>query len=143
LLGAGILWNLSVAFATKRVAIFHFPYLAERGEYTMNKMITNSMKAGALALVLVAASGCQTKQIDEAKAAAAKAQQDAAAAQSTANQALSTANSAASSAAAAKSAADNAQSTANQALQAAQTAQSGVDATNQKLDRMFKQSVSK
>jgi outer membrane murein-binding lipoprotein Lpp len=36
-----------------------------------------------------------------------------------------------------------AQSTANQALAAAQAAQSGVDATNEKIDRMFKRSVSK
>ncbi|MGH8258402.1 MAG: alanine-zipper protein, partial [Steroidobacteraceae bacterium] len=34
-------------------------------------------------------------------------------------------------------------STANQALAAAQAAQSAVDATNEKLDRMFKRSVSK
>ena len=46
-------------------------------------------------------------------------------------------------AAAAGSAAAAAQSTANQALAAAQAAQSGVDATNEKIDRMFKKSVSK
>ena len=43
----------------------------------------------------------------------------------------------------ASSAAAAAQSTANQALAAAQAAQSGVDATNEKIDRMFKKSVSK
>ena len=43
----------------------------------------------------------------------------------------------------AASAAAAAQSTANQALAAAQAAQSGVDATNEKIDRMFKRSVSK
>jgi hypothetical protein len=36
-----------------------------------------------------------------------------------------------------------AQSTANQALAAAQAAQAGVDATNEKIARMFKRSVSK
>jgi len=107
----------------------------------MHNMISKSLKVGAVALVLVAAAGCATtKDVDAAKAAAQKAQQDAAAAQATANQALQAAQAAA---AAAKSAPDNAQSTANQALQAAQAAQAGVDATNQKLDRMFKQSVSK
>ena len=43
----------------------------------------------------------------------------------------------------AASSAAAAQSTANQALAAAQAAQSGVDATNEKIDRMFKKSVSK
>jgi outer membrane murein-binding lipoprotein Lpp len=46
-------------------------------------------------------------------------------------------------AASAASTAAAAQSTANQALAAAQAAQSGVDATNEKIDRMFKRSVSK
>jgi hypothetical protein len=50
---------------------------------------------------------------------------------------------ASSDAAAASSAASSAQSTANQALAAAQAAQSGVDATNETIDRMFKKSVSK
>lgn len=109
----------------------------------MNKTFSNTLKAGAAALVLLTAAGCQTKAIDEVRAMAQKAGQDAAAAQSTANAASTAANSAASAAAAAKSAADNAQSTANQALQAAQAGQACCDATNQKLDRMFKQSVSK
>lgn len=109
----------------------------------MNKTFSNTLKAGAAALVLLTVAGCQTKAIDEVRAMAQKAGQDAAAAQSAANAASTAANSAASTAAAAKSAADNAQSTANQALQAAQAGQACCDATNQKLDRMFKQSVSK
>lgn len=109
----------------------------------MNKIVANTLKAGAAALVMLTAAGCQTKQIDEVRALATKAGQDAAAAQATANAAQTAATNAGSAAAAAKSAADNAQSTANQALQAAQGAQAGVDATNEKLDRMFKQSVSK
>lgn len=44
---------------------------------------------------------------------------------------------------AASQAASSAQSTANQALAAAQAAQSGVDATNEKIDRMFRRSISK
>jgi murein lipoprotein len=56
------------------------------------------------------------------------------------------ANAAAAAAAAAKAAdakASAAQSTANQALSAAQAAQAAVDTTNEKIDRMFKKSVSK
>ena len=110
----------------------------------MNKTVLRSFQMGIAMLVLIFAGGCQdTKAIDEVKAAAAKAQQDATAALTAANSASKEANLAASAAAAAKSAADNAQSTANQALQAAQASQSCCDATNQKLDRMFKHSVSK
>jgi outer membrane murein-binding lipoprotein Lpp len=43
----------------------------------------------------------------------------------------------------AANAANGAQSTANQALAAAQASQSCCDATNEKLDRMFKRSISK
>ena len=43
----------------------------------------------------------------------------------------------------ASTAASSAQSTANQALSAAQAAQASCDATNEKIDRMFKKSVSK
>ena len=110
----------------------------------MNKTVLRSIQMSIAALVLVFAAGCQdTKALDEVKAATAKAQQDATSALSAANSASNAANSAASAAAAAKSAADGAQSTANQALQAAQASQSCCDATNQKLDRMFKHSVSK
>jgi hypothetical protein len=109
----------------------------------MNKIITNTMRASALAL-LVLSAGCQsTKALDEVRTLAQKAERDAAAAQATANSAASSATAAANAAASAKTAADNAQSTANQALQAANTAQSGVDATNEKMDRMFKKTVSK
>ena len=119
-----------------------FNTVSKKDDITMNTIAT-TLKAGAAALVLLTAAGCQTKQIDEVRALATKAGQDAAAAQATANSANSSATAANSAAAAAKSSADNAQSTANQALQAARTAQAGVDATNEKLDRMFKQSVSK
>jgi outer membrane murein-binding lipoprotein Lpp len=44
---------------------------------------------------------------------------------------------------AASSKADSAQNTANQALTAAQSAQTGVNDLNEKIDRMFKRSVSK
>ena len=103
----------------------------------MKNTISTSLKAGLAALALVAASGCVSqKQVDEIKATADKAVQDAAAAKSAAD-------SAASSAASARSAADSAQSAANQALQAAQASQACCDASNEKIDRMFKQSQSK
>lgn len=103
----------------------------------MNNTIANTLKVGAAALFLISASGCvTTKQLEEVRAAAQKAGQDAAAAQTAANSAASAASSA-------KTAADGAQSTANQALQAAQASQACCDATNEKMDRMFKQSVSK
>ena len=109
----------------------------------MNKTMINILRAAAISLAL-ASAGCQsTKALDEVRTLAQKAEQDAATAQSTANAANGNANAANSAAAAAKVAADNAQSTANQALQAARTAQTGVDATNEKMDRMFKKTVSK
>lgn len=103
----------------------------------MNKIVANSVKGGAIALALLTAVGCSnTKALDEVRAIAERADQNATAAQNSANTANATANSA-------KSAADAAQSTANQALQAAQAAQAGVDALNEKVDRMFQKSVSK
>jgi hypothetical protein len=103
----------------------------------MKKTIANTLKVGAAALFLVAASGCATtKDVEAAKAAADSAAQAASAAQKAADAAASAASSA-------KSSADSAQSTANQALQAAQSSQACCDATNEKIDRMFKKSVSK
>jgi hypothetical protein len=103
----------------------------------MKNMISTSLKAGVAAIVLVAASGCVSqKAVDEIKQTADKAVQDAAAAKAAADAAASAAQSA-------KSSADSAQSAANQALQAAQAGQACCDATNEKIDRMFKKSVSK
>ena len=70
------------------------------------------------------------------KAQLAKVQGDVAAAKSSADQASSAAQSA-------SQAASAAQSTANQAVAAAHASQSCCDATNEKIDRMFKRSVSK
>src|ERR1700683_619176 len=67
--------------------------------------------------------------VDAAKGGPDPASRAASAAQSAANQA--------------STAASGAQSTANQALSAAQAAQASCDATNEKIDRMFKKSVSK
>lgn len=103
----------------------------------MKKAISTALKAGVAAAVLVAASGCASQAtIDEIRATADRAVQDAAAAKAAAD-------SAASSAQSARSAADSAQSAANQALSAAQASQACCDATNEKIDRMFKKSVSK
>jgi len=110
----------------------------------MNNRIASTLRAGAISLALLTAAGCQsTKAVDEVRTLAQKAEQDAAAAQATANAASASATTANNAAASAKTAADNAQSTANQALQAARTAQTGVDETNEKMDRMFKKTVSK
>jgi methyl-accepting chemotaxis protein len=110
----------------------------------MNTILANTFRAGAISLALLTAVGCQsTKALDEVRTLAEKAERDAANAQATANSATTSANSANNAAAAAKTAADNAQATANQALQAARSAQAGVDATNEKMDRMFKKTVSK
>ena len=110
----------------------------------MNKIVVNTVKGGALALVLLSGAACTTnKQLDEVKVIATRADQNATAAQNSANAAATAAANANSTAQAAKSAADAAQATANRALQAAQAAQAGVDAQNEKIDRMFKKSVSK
>jgi hypothetical protein len=100
-------------------------------------IVAKSLKVGVAALFLVTAAGCASQgTIDEARAVADRAAQDALAAKQAAD-------AAASAAAAARSAADSAQSTANQALQAAQASQACCDATNEKIDRMFQKSMSK
>ena len=103
----------------------------------MKNTIATTLKTGVVALFLITAAGCATtKDVQDARAAADKAAQAAAAAQTAADTAAKEATSA-------KSAADGAQSTANQALQASQSSQACCDATNEKIDRMFKKSVSK
>ncbi|MBS0377616.1 MAG: hypothetical protein JSS29_03955 [Proteobacteria bacterium] len=97
--------------------------------------------AAAAVAVMVGLAGCTDlkpiqAQIDDLKTQLSKVQGDAAAAKSAAD----SANSAAASAG---QAASGAQSTANQALAAAHASQSCCDATNEKIDRMFKRSVSK
>jgi hypothetical protein len=99
------------------------------------------VKAAAAAALVVGLAGCTDlkpiqAQIDDLKAQVAKAQNDVASAKSAADSAGSAASSAG-------QAASGAQSTANQALAAAHASQSCCDATNEKIDRMFKRSVSK
>ena len=104
----------------------------------MNRAIV--LKVAAVAVV-AGLAGCQDLKplqadVDSLKQQVAKLSSDTAAAKSSADQANSTAS-------AANQAASSAQSTANQALAAAQASQSAVDATNEKIDRMFKRSISK
>lgn len=98
-----------------------------------------AIKAGVAALAVMLATGCTGNLEKEQQALAAKVDQlakDVASAKSAADAA-----SAAASEAGQKSA--SAQSTANQALNAANQSQACCDATNEKIDRMFKRSQAK
>jgi murein lipoprotein len=96
-----------------------------------------ALKAGVAALAVMMASGCaSTTKIEELSAKVDQLAKDVAAAKSAADAA-----SAASADAGQK--ASSAQSTANQALNAANQSQACCDATNEKIDRMFKRSQAK
>jgi hypothetical protein len=98
------------------------------------------LKVAALAVVagLVGCTDIKPLQAEVAdlKSQVGKLQSDVSAAKQSADQANSAAQ-------AANQAASGAQSTANQALAASQASQSCCDATNEKIDRMFRRSVSK
>ena len=110
----------------------------------MNKAIVVKLAAAAAFVVL---AGCQDLKPLQAEVDALKTQVGTLSSDMAAHKAdrmaENAATKAAADAAAASAAASSAQSSANQALAAAQAAQSGVDATNEKIDRMFKKSVSK
>lgn len=89
----------------------------------------------ALIAGVVFATGCAAR-FDAIQQSADQALQTAQAAQSAAENAERAANEA-------RQLASGAQSTANQALQQAQAAQACCDATNQRLDRMFEESLRK
>jgi len=100
-----------------------------------------TLKVTAAAACLVAFAGCTDlkpiqAQIDDLKSQVSKLQGDSA-------KNASAASAASSAAASAASAASGAQSTANQALSMAQANKASIDAINDKMDRMFKKSVSK
>jgi hypothetical protein len=100
-----------------------------------------TLKVTAAAACLVAFAGCTDlkpiqAQIDDLKSQVSKLQGDDA-------KNASAAAAASSAAASAASAASGAQSTANQALSMAQANKASIDAINDKMDRMFKKSVSK
>ncbi len=103
----------------------------------MRTTFQTALKVGALTVAGVLAAGCANMQaIEDAQAAAERAARDAAAAQTAAAEAQRTANEA-------RQLASGAQSTANQALSAANAAQACCDATNEKVDRMFRDRMSK
>jgi hypothetical protein len=115
-----------------------------QGDETMNKAIIVKLAAAA---VVVGLAGCTDlkpiqAEVDTLKSQVATLQSGLAAHVADKTDANAAAKADADAMAAAKAAAA-AQSTANQALSAAQAAQAGVDATNEKIDRMFKKSVSK
>jgi murein lipoprotein len=103
--------------------------------------LTTTLKASLAVACVVAFAGCTDlkpiqAQIDDLKS---QLSQNTANDQKTASEAAS----AQSAAAAAQSAASGAQSTANQALSTAQSNSTAIEAINEKIDRMFKKSVSK
>ncbi len=98
-----------------------------------------AIKAGVAALAITMAAGCTGNLQREHEALAAKVDQmakDLASAKSNADAASAAANDA-------SKRATSAQSTANQALNAANQSQACCDATNEKIDRMFKRSQAK
>jgi outer membrane murein-binding lipoprotein Lpp len=103
----------------------------------MSKML----KVGAAALCVVFAAGCTDlkplqQQVDDLKAQVGRNSSEVAAMKTAVDAATRTAQ-------AAQTAAQQAQSRADAAATAAQASQSCCDATNEKIDRMFKRSMSK
>lgn len=104
----------------------------------MKSAIVLKLAAVAVVVGLVGCTDLKPLQAEVAdlKSQVGKLQSDVQAAKQSADQANSAAQSA-------SQAASGAQSTANQALAASQASQSCCDATNEKIDRMFRRSVSK
>src|ERR1700690_4255380 len=103
--------------------------------------LTSPLKVSLAAACVIAFAGCTDlkpiqAQIDDLKSQVSKLQGDTSRAASEAAAAHAAANSA-------QSAASGAQSTANQALSTAQSNSTAIEAINEKIDRMFKKSVSK
>jgi Alanine-zipper, major outer membrane lipoprotein len=103
--------------------------------------LTTALKALVVPMCLTMFAGCTDlkpiqSQIDDLKSQVGKAQSDA-------SKALSDGAAADHAAASAASAAAGAQSTANQALSNSQSNSTAIEAINEKIDRMFKKSVSK
>ena len=102
---------------------------------------TTTLKATVAAACVIAFAGCTDlkpiqSQIDDLKSQLTKVQSDA-------SKCDADAAAAKSAAASASSAASGAQSTANQALSMSQSNSTAIEAINEKIDRMFKKSVSK
>ena len=111
----------------------------------MDKTIVVKLAAAAAVFALAGCTDLKPVQadIDSLKQQVASLQTAVNASKTSADNAAAAAQAAQTSANQAAQAASGAQSTANQALSAAQAAQSSVDATNEKINRMFKKSVSK
>ncbi len=99
------------------------------------------LKAGVVALVVVFAAGCTDLKPLEAQVSALKEELNKHIAETAGTPAL--AANAAKAAQAAATAAQQAQSKADAAASAAQASQQCCDATNEKIDRLFKKSMSK
>ena len=105
----------------------------------MDKKFQTAVKAGALALVIMVATGCSAElqsQVDAINARVDRLSSDVAKVQSSADAAGANASEA-------RQMASGAQSTANQALNAANQGQACCDATNEKIDRMFERGMAK
>jgi hypothetical protein len=106
----------------------------------MNKKLQKTLAVAAMMAALGISSGCSNSEIralaEEAKATADRAAADAGAAKSAADAAAASADEA-------KRLASNAQSTANRAAQAASEAQSCCAANTDRIERMFRSSMSK
>jgi outer membrane murein-binding lipoprotein Lpp len=108
------------------------------GDLFMKSAIVVKLAAAAVVTVLAGCTDLKPlqAQVDDLKGQVSRLQSDLASAKSASDSANSTAQSA-------NQAASGAQSTANQALAAAQASQSCCDSTNEKIDRMFRRSISK
>jgi hypothetical protein len=129
----------SDGLASSHLFVFQgLPMLTTQKGTFMKSAIVMKVAAAAVVVGLVGCTDLKPLQADIAdlKSQVSKLQSDTQSAKASADQAASSAQSA-------QQAASGAQSTANQALAAAQASQSAVDATNEKIDRMFKRSVSK
>gem|GEM_PF-180434 len=115
-----------------------FPNQQPKGDLFMKSAIVVKLAAAAVVTVLAGCTDLKPlqAQVDDLKGQVSRLQSDLASAKSASDSANSTAQSA-------NQAASGAQSTANQALAAAQASQSCCDSTNEKIDRMFRRSVSK
>ena len=132
----------AVGEPARRIRIY-FPVLGTSQSIThkgtcMKSAIVLKLAAAAVVVGLVGCTDLKPLQAEVAdlKSQVGKLQSDVQSAKQSADQANSAAQSA-------SQAASGAQSTANQALAASQASQSCCDATNEKIDRMFRRSVSK
>jgi murein lipoprotein len=119
----------------------HFCLWTFRSNNPKGMYMKSAILKVAAAAAVVTMAGCtdlkpMQAQVDDLKSQVGRLQSELASAKSAADSANSTAQSA-------NQAASGAQSTANQALAAAQASQSCCDATNEKIDRMFRRSISK